>query len=740
MSSTVNKVILKTTLKNGSVDRSMERKPSDEVEALKQAFSYETSVQPGIVRSILGGCVPLDLIREINRNLSEDQQAFIDAYGELVRVALRPQLSTLDYHLIAIYGVKCSELKAGSGAYNWYEDEKRKWEINERSAQEFLRNPAINLEPVLERLKLSKNSLGELFAKPVVNKFEIDETRDISPIVLETMDKLGLFRMKFPAEHNGLNFSQMMYAPIIQEVMSSSESLGIITSVENSLSERCIRFGTKEQQDFLFSEVGNGKLVAFGLTEPQSGTDALRGMKTTAHQGPDGRWILNGEKVYITCTHIASYAFVMAKVDINGKLKPTGFILKLPFSIKDLIQDREKKINELRKDGLNISLPLYLSTVKGSYQAKIDFNNYTFPPLPVDQVLGGKERLGKAAELIVAGLSLGRVGFGPICTELARESRDENLSYQLSRKVFPQYGGTLADVPVVRTHDAEIESEYAQAQIVSDLITAFIDKYGSGGNGISEAALVKILASETNQRIARRVKTLMGGAGNVVGHMSGVELRERNSEVWVIGEGTVDVLRQLVVGAALKDFEKDGKAVLEFLNKNGLSWIKDFFLGKDSVKALFGKSKQKEDSKKPSFWHDVIPAIRRFNERMLSFQKGALNFWDAFWLHIQSKRLALKVSLLGLKYGDDLELRQRELVRMHGAVEGIVSVAIAQNELKAAEMPERKRLALIKAIIGSKEKVRENLSKLTLSPNKEDELDDKLVKAAIEEVNEQELN
>lgn len=683
-----------------------ERKPSLEAEALKEAYrDKEWPAQPGIVRGIIGGCVPLNLIRDIDKNLTDSEKVFVEAYRKLVQVALRPKLSFLEHHLAAMYGVKSPDLRTGTEAYSWYDNEKRKWEAGENLVKEFLRDLSLP-DMVLERLKLKKEDLSQLLIEPQADKFEIDESRYLPPRVLEIMDKLGLFRMKFPLEYGGLGFSQMMYAPIIQEVIRASESLGIMTSVQNSLSERCISFGTKEQQEFLFREVGNGKLVAFGLTEPQSGTDALRGMKATAHQDASSRWIINGTKLYITCAHVASYAFVMAKVDINGKLKPTGFILRLPLSIRDSISERERKLNELRKEGLDISIPIHLSTVKGSYQARMDFNNYVLPSLPVDLVLGGKERLGKAAELIVAGLSLGRAGFGPICTELARESRDENLNYQLSRNIFPQYGGTQADIPIVRSHDAEIEAEYAQAEVVSNLITAFIDKYGAGGNGISEAALLKILASESNQKIARRVKTLMGGVGNVVGHITGQELRERNSEVWVIGEGTVDVLRQLVVGGALKDFEKDGKAVLNFLNGSG----------------------------KSSFWKDVMPAVGRFMKRMFSFEKGALSFWDALWLQMQSKLLAIKVSLLGLKYGDDLELRQRELIRMHGAVEGIASVAIAQNELNTAQISERKRLALTKAIISSKEKIRENLSKLTLTPNKEDDLDDKIVKAAIEEV------
>ncbi len=742
MSSTTVKTISQTTPTNKG------RKPSEEVEALKQAFADKepNADQPVIVKSILGGCVPLNLIREINTNLSGDEREFVDAYKELVEIALRPKLSSLDHYLVSMYGCKSSELSDKSSAYKWYENEKRQWELNENKVQELLTNSPHSWKPVLERLKLSKEDLKKLFTESKVDKFEIDEHGHTPPSVLETMNKLGVFRMKFPTERNGLGFSQMMYAPLIKKVISTSETLGIITSVQNSLANKCINFGTKEQQDFLFGEVGNGKLVAFGLTEPQSGTDALRGMQTIAHKDSNNKWIINGEKVYITCTHMASYAFVMAKVNINGKLRPTGFILKLPFSIYDTQEERDKKIIELKKEGLNISLPIQLSLVRGSYQASLEFKNYVLPTLPIDLVLGGEKRLGKAAELIVAGLSLGRVGFGPICTELARESRDENLSHQLSRKVFPQYGGTLADVPIVKSHNAEIEADYAQAEVLSNSITAFIDKYGTDGNGIPEAALIKILASETNQKIARRVKTLMGGSGNIIGHLSGAELRERNAEVWVIGEGTVDVLRQLVVGAALKDFEKDGKAMLRFLNNSGLAWIKDLFLGKDnssrlsilfngvksSIQSIFG-NKQNNHEDKLSIRHDVIPAIRRFKDRMLSFQQGALSFWDAFWLQMQSKRLALKVAFLGLKYGDDIELKQRELTRMHGAVEGIVSVAIAQNELNTQEMPTRKRLALTKAIIDSKEKILANLNKLTLSLNKEDELDDKLVKAAIEE-------
>ena len=725
---------------NFNPDQHAASQQSDEVQALR---SVAQASDFGIVGSILAGAPALNLIGNLNTDLSGDQKRLVETYRTIIEIAFRPKLSIIESQIKGHYGIeRTTNLPPEPKVF--YEKEYLKWGENEKRVKEFLANLPTEVNEIISMLGISANEFKELLKEPIIDKFEIDEKAHIPPEVLVRASKLGVFKMRYPKEHGGFDFTPMMYAPIIAELMNVSESLGIVASVQNTLVFNLVlKYASKPQMDYLMPKISAGETVAFGLTEPQSGTDAIRGMQEKAIKGKDGRWEVNGRKIYITGAPFASYLLLMAKVEINGKLKPTVFIVEMPFRITDTPSDRDKKILQLKEQGLEV-YPLDLALVRGSKQAYMVFGdknkNYALPEMPINPVLGEKEGCG--TEMIVGGLKSGRAGFGPICTRLASDGEEDLILYLATRNAFPRYGGTLINLPIIRSHIANNETQIALAKAVSDYTIAYIDQYGGTADCTAEAALVKVLASEMNQDVSQRAKTLKGGSGNVYGDHT--ELWARNAPVWVIGEGTDDVLKQLAVGIELQKLEKDGMMVLDYIEQNGLTPFKDFVFGNSKrsrisslwqgIKNIFGSRRISPNKKQVGFWRDVIPAIGRFKSRLFDFQTGILSFGQALWIELQSKRLAVKTALLGVKYGEALELEQRRIIRIYEVAQGIYSIAIAQTRLAKPGISEKEKLTLEKAIIEQKRIVREKLNRITLKDREEDALDDRIVDLAVQDL------
>ena len=658
----------------------------------------------GIFHKIFRGYLPLNILSSLKLELEGEQKYKIESYCGLLKIALRRNLESLDY-LIKGYGTDSSDIKYKQTAFNEYKENKQIIDQYENTVREKLANPDKYLQYWLSELKLSSSD----FSLQVVNPFEIDQAAYIPPNVLERMSKIGLFKLKIQKKYGGLGFSQKEYDLVLKTLAHLSGTLLAVISAHNTIgSAPLMMYGTEEQKNRYFKEIATGNyLVAFGLTEPTSGTDAIGKMKCIAKLSEDGKyWIVNGEKIYITNIHRSGLMYMMAKTDLGKdqkiqEMKPTVFIVELPFRITDSIEQITKHREELAKHGMKMSAPLDLMMIRGSNQAHITFDNFK---VPVNSVLGEVEG---GSKVIFNGLNKGRAGFGASSAEAARYIFESALNHAKKREMFEVFGGKQSDLPQIKKYIAKMAINVSALNAVSDMTTALIQEYGDNMNIIAECAAIKILATEGNWDVTNHAMRIWGGTGTMRGHSGGMELTFRDAWIGIIVEGVNEAMKQLVTGVGVQAVKNDADTI----GRHFFSLIKPFISSKNKDD---GKKKKKKFT--PDWFGLFLPANFRLMAGMLKFECGNLNFTDALWLQFYAKILSLKTALLGLKYGNNMVLRQLELIRMSDIAMNLYSIAAVQIRLKSLEnISPAEKEALKCFIVVTKKTVKEDLKELRIN-------------------------
>lgn len=660
----------------------------------------EKTVSEGIFHKIFRGYVPLNLLSNLRLELDREKKEKIDAYCHLIKIALRRNEATLSY-LVKGYGTSHEEVKYKQTAFFEYEEEKSRLEIYENEVKQTIENPYSALKNWFSELNIKL----ELLKIPIVNPFQIDEDAYVPTEVLRRMSSIGLFKLKVPKKYEGLGFSQKEYDLVLSTLAHISGTLLALVSAHNTIgSAPLMMYGTEEQKEHYLKEVARGEyLAAFGLTEPTSGTDAIGKMKCTAKLSGDGKnWIINGEKIYITNIHRAGLMYMMAKTDLGKGLsvedmKPTVFIVELPFTISDTMDEINKKIEELIKQGLRMSRPLDLMMIRGSNQAHIIFENFK---IPRNQVLW---EVGGGSKVIFNGLNKGRAGFGASSAEAARFIFEGALSRVTTREMFKAFGGKQSDLPQVKKYISHMAVTSCALKAISNMTTALIQEYGDNMNIIAECAAIKVLATEGSWDVATYAMRLWGGTGTMRGHSSGMELAFRDAWIGIIVEGVNEAMKQLVTGVGVQAVKGDADTIGRHL-----------FLFKKSRKAR-------------NFFSLFLPANFRLLAGMLKFEIGNLSFGDALWIQFHTKMLSIKTAILGLIYGNNMVLRQLELIRMSDIAMNLYSLASVQITLnkKDLEISKAEREALKRFVLLTKRQIRNDLAQLKIK-NDDDNADTKV--------------
>lgn len=660
----------------------------------------EKTISEGVFHKIFRGYVPLNLLSNLKLELDREKKEKIDAYCHLIKIALRRNEATLSY-LVKGYGTSHEEVKYKQTAFFEYEEEKSRLEIYENEVKQTIENPYSTLKNWFSELNIKL----ELLKTSIVNPFQIDEDAYVPTEVLQRMRSIGLFKLKVPKKYEGLGFSQKEYDLVLSTLAHISGTLLALVSAHNTIgSAPLMMYGTEEQKEHYLREVARGEyLAAFGLTEPTSGTDAIGKMKCTAKLSGDGKnWIINGEKIYITNIHRAGLMYMMAKTDLSKGLsvedmRPTVFIVELPFTIRDTIDEINKKIEELIKQGLRMSRPLDLMMIRGSNQAHIIFENFK---IPRNQVLGEIEG---GSKVIFNGLNKGRAGFGASSAEAARFIFESAFSRVTKREMFKAFGGKQSDLPQVKKYISHMAVTSCALKAVSNMTTALIQEYGDNMNIIAECAAIKVLATEGNWDVATYAMRLWGGTGTMRGHSSGMELAFRDAWIGIIVEGVNEAMKQLVTGVGVQAVKNDADTIGRHL----------FF---------FKKSRRTRN-----FFTLFLPANIRLLAGMLRFETGNLSFGDALWIQFHTKLLSIKTAILGLIYGNNMVLRQLELIRMSDiamALYSLTSVQITLNK-KDLEISKAEREALKRFVLLTKRQIRNDLAQLKIK-NDDDNADAKV--------------
>lgn len=678
----------------------------------------DKTVSEGIFHKIFRGYIPLDLLSSLRDELEEKQNQRINAYCDLIKIALRKSITSLDY-LIKGYGTNLNEIKFKQTAFYEYNEYKSEIEQDNLSTDKLLSNPYLALKELLNEL----NILPDILSEPILNPFQIDQEAYIPTNILERMSKIGLFKLKIPQKYGGLGFSQKQYDLVLRTMAHCSGTLLAVVSAHSTIgSAPLLMYGDEIQKSKYLNDVACGNyLVAFGLTEPASGTDAIGKMKCFAKLSEDGKnWIVNGEKIYITNIHRAGLMYMMARTDMNDgipldKMKPTVFIVELPFRINDSVDDINRKRQELVSDGMRMSSPLDLMMIRGSNQAHITFENFK---IPVNNVLGDVQG---GAKVIFNGLNKGRAGFGASSAEAARFVFETALHRAAKREMFKAFGGKQTDLPQVKKYISRMAVASSALRVVSDMTTNLIQEYSDNMNIIAECAAIKILATEGSWDVANYAMRLWGGTGTMRGHSGCMELNFRDAWIGIIVEGVNEAMKQLVTGVGVQGVKDDSDTISRHL----FSILKPL-IGSSKHKKQDDQSSKKKKKFQPDFVKLFIPAVIRLMSGMLHFEKGNLSLKDAFWLQFHSKLLSLKTAMLGLKYGNNMVIRQLELIKMSDIAMDLYSLSAVFIKLEKEKISKKinlaEQVALERFVKLTKVRVKTALKELTIN-NSEDNAD-----------------
>lgn len=367
------------------------------------------------------------------------------------------------------------------------------------------------------------------FVRKMVREFATEEVEPIAADIdqehrfpeetVEKMAKYGLLGIPFPTKYGGAGGDAVSYAITVEELSKKCASTGVICSAHTSLCCWPIfKWGTEDQKMKYLPDLLSGKtLGAFGLTEPNAGTDAA-GQQTRAEQDGDFL-VLNGAKVFITNGGYADVFVVMAMTDKSKGTKGiTAFIV------------------EKGDEGFSIGKTEDKMGICASSTTELIFQNCR---IPKDRMLGG---LGKGFKVAMSTLDGGRIGIASQALGIAQGALDVTVEYMKSRK---QFGKKLSQMQALQFEVADLATRIEAARL---LVYQAADMKEKGLPYGKQSAMAKLFAAETAMHVTTKCVQLHGGYGYTKDYP--VERMMRDAKITEIYEGTSEV-QKIVIGASV---------------------------------------------------------------------------------------------------------------------------------------------------------------------------------------------
>lgn len=350
---------------------------------------------------------------------------------------------------------------------------------------------------------------------------EIDEEERFPMETVKKMGEIGLMGIPVPVEYGGQGGTNQMYSMAVEELSRACATTGVVLSAHTSLCVAPIlENGTEEQKKKYLPKLCSGEWIgAFGLTEPNAGTDAAM-QQTTAVDAGD-KWILNGSKIFITNAGYANVYIVMAMTDKSlGTKGISAFIVEkgMPgFSIGK----KEKKLG-----------------IRGSATCELIFENCE---VPKENLLGA---LGKGFGIAMKTLDGGRIGIAAQALGIAQGAMDETIKYTKERK---QFGKAIAHFQNTQFQMANLETRVQAARL---LVRSAAYKKDMKLPYSADAAMAKLFAAETAMEVTTKAVQFHGGYGYTREYS--VERMMRDAKITEIYEGTSEVQRMVIAAKLFK--------------------------------------------------------------------------------------------------------------------------------------------------------------------------------------------
>lgn len=350
---------------------------------------------------------------------------------------------------------------------------------------------------------------------------EIDEEERFPMETVEKMRKIGLMGIPVPVEYGGQGGTNQMYTMAVEELSRVCATTGVIVSAHTSLCMAPImENGTEEQKKKYLPKLASGEWIgAFGLTEPNAGTDAA--MQQTMAEDKGDKWILNGSKIFITNAGYADVYIIIAMTDKSlGTKGISAFIVEK--GMKGFsIGKKEKKMG-----------------IRGSATCELIFENCE---VPKENLLG---KMGKGFNIAMKTLDGGRIGIASQALGIAQGAMDETVKYVKERK---QFGRTIGQFQNTQFQLANLETKINAARF---LVRSAAYKKDSGLPYSKDAAMAKLYAAETAMEVTTKAIQFHGGYGYTREYP--VERMFRDAKITEIYEGTSEVQRMVIAAHLLK--------------------------------------------------------------------------------------------------------------------------------------------------------------------------------------------
>ncbi|HLR22150.1 MAG TPA: acyl-CoA dehydrogenase family protein [Pseudogracilibacillus sp.] len=345
---------------------------------------------------------------------------------------------------------------------------------------------------------------------------DIDKEARFPVDIMNQMGELGLLGIPFPEKYGGSGGDTVSYALAAEEIAKACGSTGLSYAAAVSLGASPIYFfGTEEQKEKFLTPLASGKeLGAFGLTEPNAGSDAGGTQTTATEDGND--YIISGEKCFITN---ASYAKTIIVTAVTGKNEKGRSVISAFIVPTD-------------SDGLSINDNYDKMGVRGSNTAEVVLDEVR---VPKENLLGDPE---KGFKQFLSTLDGGRISIGALGVGIAQAALDKSLNYAKERK---QFGKQISQFQAVqfKLADMAMEVELARNMVLK---AAWLKDQGKPFS--KEAAYAKLFATETAVKSANEAIQIHGGYGYMREYE--VERYLRDAKLLVIGEGTSEIQRVVI--------------------------------------------------------------------------------------------------------------------------------------------------------------------------------------------------
>lgn len=350
---------------------------------------------------------------------------------------------------------------------------------------------------------------------------EVDEEERFPLETVEKMAKTGLMGIPVPVKYGGAGGTNLMYGMAVEELSRVCGTTGVVLSAHTSLCcAPIMENGTEEQKMKYLPRLASGEWIgAFGLTEPNAGTDAAMQQTTAVLDGD--HYVLNGNKIFITNAIYAHVYVIFAMTDKSlGNKGISAFIVEKGtpgFSIGK----KEKKMG-----------------IRGSATTELVFEDCR---IPKENLLGQQ---GKGFAIAMKTLDGGRVGIAAQALGIAQGAMDETIKYTKERK---QFGRSIAQFQNTQFQMADMETKVQAARL---LVRSAHQKKDNGMPYSVDAAMAKLFAAETAMEVTTKAVQLHGGYGYTREYP--VERMMRDAKITEIYEGTSEVQRMVIAGKLFK--------------------------------------------------------------------------------------------------------------------------------------------------------------------------------------------